>query len=392
MKKILSISPWPSVWSQGEGGGSPSEFYAIQAMGEAGFGVTHLSPVAPGLPYVEDKGQVRFVRIANPFTRLKPLLKTGIAFAYRLPAIIQWTSLVSRWLRKSGEHFDLVVGHSSESVYAMRRAARYLGVPALSRLYGISASIPWLKQAIRRELYFDLLSLFRCPPDRIILTNDGTCGEAAARIFGIPNERYDFLLNGYDPSLLSMPGKESSPAYILTASRLVDWKRADRVVRIAVLCKASMPELNFIILGDGPEKPSLEKLIRELGVSATVSLAGRVSRVRMYEFLSGASAVLATQDLSNLNNTVLEALVLGKPVLTLDTGCTRTLIHHGETGFLYPPDDLQALAQGIKQLIYNKALRKSLGEKAGKFSRKILKPWPERVADEAEIYRRFLRS
>lgn len=359
-------------------------------MVQAGFKVTHLSPNASGLPALEDRGEVRFIRIPNPFARFQPILKTGIAFAYRLPAVTEWSFLVSRWSKISGERFDLVVGHSSEVIYALRRTARFLGIPAISRLYGISATVDCLRKGFRRELYFDLISLLRNPPDHIILTNDGTCGDVAAHMFGIAPDRYNFLLNGYDPSLLKMRCIESSPPYVLTACRLVDWKRVDRVIRIAALCKDDLPELQFIILGDGPERPKLKKLVEQLDVGNTVHLMGRVPRVKMYEFLANASIVLGTQDLSNLNNTVLEAMVLGKPVVTLDTGCTRQLIHHGETGFLYAPHDLEGAARGIERIIRDRALGRALGRRAREFARKTLKPWPERVKQEADIYRKLI--
>jgi len=389
VKRLLSISPWPSVWSQGEGGGAPSEAYAIEAMVMAGFKTTHLSPHAAGLPHIEEKGDVRFVRISNPFVRFRPLLKTGIAFIYRLPAISAWSVLVSDWLRKSGERFDLVVGHSSETIYALRRVASILKVPSICRLYGISAPIDQLRRGLRRELYFDILSLFRNPPDYLVITDDGTCGDEAARIFGLEPERYWFPLNGYDPNLLSLDCEESSSPYVLTATRLVDWKRVDRVIRIAAFLKPRLPQLRFLILGDGPERPSLERLIRDLDLSSNVRLLGRVPRSRMYEFLRGASVVLSTQDLTNLGNTVLEALVLGKAVVVLNSGCTAKLIFHEQTGLIYPPDDLEGAAGGVERLIRDKGFRRALGSRARKFARKMLKPWPERIKAEVKIYRRF---
>lgn len=376
----------------GKGGGSPSEGYAIQALARAGFEVTHLAPAAPGLPAFEEQEHVRFIRIANPFARLRPIIKTGVGFLYRLPAVTAWSLIVSDWLRKSGKRFDLVVGHGLESAFALRRAVRYLGVPAISRLYGTSVPIQHLKQGLRRERYFDLLYILRHPPDHIVLTDDGTCGDEALRIFRVPSDRYDFLLNGYDPSLLSMKCRESSPPYVITATRLVDGKRVDRVVRIAAMCKESLPELQFIILGDGPRRGLLEGLIRKLALSSTVHLPGNVPRTKVHEMLCRASVVLSPHDSTNLVNTVLEALVLGKPVVTLDTGCTRKLIRHGKTGLLYQPHDLRAVAQGIERLMRDESFRKDLGRRAEDFSRKVLRPWPERVNQEAAIYRRFISS
>lgn len=378
------------MWSQGEGGGSPSEAYAVQAMLEAGFDVTHLSPIAPNLKSSEGSKGVRFVRITNPFQSYHYLLRTGIAFLYRLPAVTAWTRVVSSWLVKSGESFDLVVAHSSESIFAMRRCASYLGVPSISRLYGISAPIQRLEKGLRRELYFDLISLLRNPPDILILTNDGTCGEEVCGLFGIPSNRYHFLFNGYEPSLLTLDVTESVPPYILTACRLVDWKRVDRVIHVAAFLRSKLPDLQFVILGDGPERQTLEKLIKRLDLSRTVQLKGMLPRSTMYNYLARATAVLATQDLSNLNNTVLESLILGKPVVTLNTGCTDQLVRHEETGLLFEPDDLEGAAQVITKLIDDGNFRRTLGKRAKALSRTRLKPWPERIEEEARIYRKFI--
>lgn len=378
------------MWSQGEGGGSPSEAYSIKAMLEAGAKVTHLSPWVPGLTRKEDVGNVRFLRVDNPFQYYQPLLKTNIALLYRLPAVRAWMRIVLKWLKDWGEKFDLVVGHSSETIFALRMAGDYLGVPALSRLYGISAPLSTLGKGIRKELYFDLVSLLRRPPDHIILTDDGTCGDEIARIFAVPCKRYDFLMNGYEPSILSLECPEAQPSFVLTACRLVDWKRVDRVIRIASMLRGRLPELKFVILGEGPEKVKLRRLIEHLGVGSTVTLAGSVTRPRMYELLSRATVVLSTQDLSNLNNTVLEALVMGKPVVALDTGCTGKLIRHEETGLLYSPSDLAGAASGVERLLLDEVFRKTLAERAKAKARVKLKTWPERMSQEAAVYRRFL--
>ncbi len=390
MNKILSISPWPSVWSQGGGGGSPSETYAIQAMTQAGFHVTHVSPFSNGLPLLEESENVRFVRIKhNPFESLRFVLNTGFAFLYRLPAISLWTELVSCWVTKSGEKFDLVVGHSSETIFALRRVARRLRVPAVTRLYGVSATHERLSRGIRKELYFDLLSLLRNPPDHLVITDDGTCGDVICSLFRIPKSKYDFLVNGYEPSILDMKPSGRTAPYVLTAGRLVDWKRMDKVVSIAAIVCQNLPELQFVILGDGPERDSLRKLADKLGVSSNVNFAGSVPRTRMYEYLYDASIVLSTQDLSNITNTVIEALVMGKPVVAFDTGCSAMFLRHENTSLLFPSHDIQGAARGIETLMKDDEFRNRLGSNARLFSKEFFKPWPERVKEEASIYKRF---
>lgn len=387
-KRILSISPWPSLWVMVKGGGSPSEVYAIEAMQEAGFTVTHLTPSMPGQePIVEGDG-IRFVRISNPFLRLR-FLNAGPGFLYRLAAISWWTALVSAWLRKSGERFNLVVGHGLESSFLLRRIGRYLGIPAIARLYGISVDLDKIRRGLRRELYFDLMNILRNPPHHIILTDDGTRGDKAAELFGIEASRYDFLVNGYDPRLLRAVCQETKPPFVLTASRLVEEKRIDRVVRIASRCKDNLPHVKFVILGDGPMRPRLQRQIFRMDLESTVCLQGSVCREIVHQKMRQAALILSTQDVSNVNNTVLESMVLGKPVVTLDVGGTGNFISDGKTGLLFDPDDIDSIADGIVELINDQSLRRQLGENARDAALKLLKPWPDRVRQEADIYRRF---
>jgi len=232
--------------------------------------------------------------------------------------------------------------------------------------------------------------LLRRPPGHIILTDDGTCGDQAMGMFGIPSSRYDFIRNGYEPELLKIKPQIASPSYVLTAARLVEEKRVDRVIQIAYILKDRHPDLGFIILGEGPERQRLVRLAKKLGITDKFFFKGSVSRSKVHEILSGASVVLSTQDASNLNNTVLEALVLGKPVVTLDVGCTRELVRHEETGLLYKDKDLEGAAKGIERVLRDSEFRKTLAMNARTLARSALKPWPARIADEAAIYRRFI--
>ncbi len=298
------------------------------------------------------------------------------------------------WLKerpaKERQSFSFVLGHSSESIYAQRRAAAYLSRPSISRLYGISAPLDLLQNGLRRELYFDLISLLRHPPEHLIITDDGTCGDLVTKMFLIPEQRYSFLMNGYETSILESESNSGVSPYVLTACRLVDWKRVDRVLHIAEICRHSLPDIKFIILGDGPERPRLKKIIKRLNISVNVKLLGKVSRKRMYDFLKKASVVLATQNLSNLNNTVLEALVMGKAIVTLNTGCTSKLIKHQQTGLLYETDDLEGCAQGVTRLMIDEKFREKLAKQAAEYGRRKLLTWPERIELEARIYRSFV--
>jgi glycosyltransferase involved in cell wall biosynthesis len=90
-------------------------------------------------------------------------------------------------------------------------------------------------------------------------------------------------------------------------------------------------------------------------------------------------------DISNRTNVLLEAMMCSRCIVTLDDTSTDDLMINGETGFLVPPGDDDALADMIIKLIRNPALRKQVGENAGKKANERLLTWDERGRMEIEL-------
>lgn len=115
----------------------------------------------------------------------------------------------------------------------------------------------------------------------------------------------------------------------------------------------------FLIVGEGPERNNLEKLALQLKIEAHVIFAG---------FIEDIPGVLAVADVVVLpslkeaaGNVVREAMAAGKPVVASRVGGLPESIIDGETGFLFPPGDQQALSRSLLTLIDNPALRERFG-------------------------------
>ena len=108
---------------------------------------------------------------------------------------------------------------------------------------------------------------------------------------------------------------------LLTVSRLVDWKKVDRSIR--ALSKIKDKEKYFLlIVGEGDERKNLESLIKELNLEDSVRLVGAVRNEDVYKYMTIADIFLSFYDLSNVGNPLLEALSLGKPIITYNVGDT----------------------------------------------------------------------
>ena len=129
---------------------------------------------------------------------------------------------------------------------------------------------------------------------------------------------------------------------LLSTSRLVVQKGIDEAVRV-------LPELPadtvLVVLGEGPERPALERLARELGVNDRVFLLGRVPDVARW--LRRASVYVHPARWEGFGLGVLEAMHAGLPVVATRVSSLPELVVDGETGLLVPSDDAPALARAV---------------------------------------------
>jgi glycosyltransferase involved in cell wall biosynthesis len=108
------------------------------------------------------------------------------------------------------------------------------------------------------------------------------------------------------------------------------------------------------VLGEGPERASLEALARGLGVENRLFLPGRVPDVASW--LRRASVYVQPSRWEGFGLAVLEAMVCGLPVVATRVSSLPELVADGDTGVLVPPDDPDSLARGIVRALSDHGL------------------------------------
>lgn len=144
------------------------------------------------------------------------------------------------------------------------------------------------------------------------------------------------------------------------AGRLGPQKALD----VALEAVASVPAVSFVIAGDGPDRAALELRARELGTHGRTRFLGSVSRDVVLRLFRAADATVLSSSWENLPHTVLEALAVGSPVIATAVGGVPEVVRDGENGILVPPDDPGALADAIRRLLDDDALRARLADAA----------------------------
>jgi glycosyltransferase involved in cell wall biosynthesis len=151
---------------------------------------------------------------------------------------------------------------------------------------------------------------------------------------------------------------------------------------------ASDPVYHLLVVGDGPLMKTLKALKREF--PGRVTLTGAIDHQDVPRYIHAMDIALAPYPkldkfyFSPLK--LLEYMALGKTIVATDVGQISTLITHGETGWLVPPDNSQHFIEAIRRLSKDRTLREKLGSKAAAEAR-ASHSWRQRVSFIFDIYR-----
>ncbi len=175
----------------------------------------------------------------------------------------------------------------------------------------------------------------------------------------------------------------------LTVARLVPHKGQDVALRAMAAVLREHPTLRYLIVGDGPNESTLRTLARDLGIADRVAFAGPMTDEEVAEAYATSDVYigLSRQDgkaIEGFGISFIEASASGLPVIAGDSGGVRSAVRDGETGVVVPPNDCDAAASALRQLLANPERRKALG-RAGRRLVETHYNW-DRVARETAAF------
>jgi glycosyltransferase involved in cell wall biosynthesis len=124
----------------------------------------------------------------------------------------------------------------------------------------------------------------------------------------------------------------------------------------------SHPSIRLLIVGDGPLREQLETTTRQLMMDQAVVFAG--IRRDVFSLLQSSDVfVLPSQDREGLGVALIEAMAVGLPVIGTNVGGIPEVIEDGENGFIVSPRSSEQLAEALKKLVNDQALRTNMGRR-----------------------------
>lgn len=205
----------------------------------------------------------------------------------------------------------------------------------------------------------DLMHYYQAPQEKITII---PCGFNPHEFFPLDQMLARAVLNF-----------DRSEHLILQLGRIVPRKGIDTVIRaLGRLRKTSLAARLIIVGGEtdnldpgcNPEMVRLRGIAKEEGVEDRVEFAGRKNRDMLKYYYAAADIFITTPWYEPFGITPLEAMACGTPVIGSNVGGIKYSVEDGQTGYLIPPHDVDALAQRIGELLHDPVLLNSMKEKA----------------------------
>lgn len=184
---------------------------------------------------------------------------------------------------------------------------------------------------------------------------------------GCPSNKSHVIYNGTNPYGFTVRPDAVRKNTILSVCRLVPRKDIRTLLQAVKILSKDIPDIHLNIVGDGPDKRSLEDLSRRLGLEKNVVFLGAVDDARLKElyetsavFVLPAKYDVNARDIEGFGIVLLEAMAAGRPVIGADVGGIPSAIS-GDWGYLYKPEDAKQLSTLIRNLLMNEDMANKMG-------------------------------
>ena len=205
----------------------------------------------------------------------------------------------------------------------------------------------------RHRMLPRLIGRFYPWADRIVSVARGTADDLS-RTAGLPRERIEVVHNPIvTPELKQLADapldhpwfRPGEPPVVVSVGRLAEQKDFGTLLRAFAQVREDR-DARLVILGEGPERGSLEALIAELGLDAAAALPGWVQNP--YPWMKGAGTYVLSSRWEGLPSVLIEALYCGVPIVATDClSGPQEILDGGRHGLLVEVGDVDGLARGI---------------------------------------------
>ena len=199
-----------------------------------------------------------------------------------------------------------------------------------------------------------------------VLVNASALAEDISADLGLAPDRVAMIHNPLDIAVIrerasAVPEALPQRPFLLAAGRLEAQKGHDVLLRAFAESGAARTH-DLVVLGEGSKRTELEVLAAQLGLVGQVRLPGFVANP--FAWMARCALFVLPSRWEGMSNALAEAMAAGAPVLAADCDYgPGEIVSHGVSGWLVPPGDVGALAEGLRTLLGDAGLRRRLAER-----------------------------
>mgnify|MGYP001548632597 CR=1 FL=1 len=267
---------------------------------------------------------------------------------------------------------DAAISHGTAAAGGLRyRLSRGIETYALRRADAVTTICEGLRQDIvARGLPADKVTVIPNAVDETVFAGAQPVDDELARRLGLVGS----LVLGFAGSFYGYEG-------------------LDILLKAMPPILAALPDVRLLLVGGGPEDARLKALAKESGIEEQVIFTGRVPHQDVQKYYDMMDILAFPRRSIRLTELVtplkpLESMAQEKLVLASDVGGHRELIVSGKTGYLFPPDDPQALAAAVLQAVATRDDWSEIRRRARRYIEEE-RNWRRSVANYIDVYGRL---
>jgi len=199
-----------------------------------------------------------------------------------------------------------------------------------------------------------------------------------------------FLPNGVDEELFKLPTPNHKTLNniftVLVVASLIKGKNIETIIKAVARIKDTQ-SCNLLIVGDGPEREFLKKLVNELELSSLTEFMGVIDPDKMNMIYKKADVLVVSSLSEGRTNVILEAFAAGVPVLASAIPSTQEMVTDHVNGILFQSGNIGSLSQKLSELMNNRELRQRVAEHGRQYILQHELLWGKTGQKYADLYK-----
>lgn len=326
------------------------------------------------------------------FTETESLANGAVTIYRQRPCTPYWdvrgrlASLVTPIVPVLRGNYDIVHGHTFLPAFPTKVVSEIGRIPSVFTVHGTALTsgvghdttgVARIKRAVERQflLGFDYDHVISVNQEHVSLLN-----QSQSDVTCIPN---GVDLDRFEVDEPTVDGR------VVFLGRLAPKKRVSDLIYAIDEVAADHPDVELVIVGEGPLEEELRDLVVKLGVTDRVTFTGRVEEQEIPRYYASAELFVLPSVWEGHPLTLLEAWAASCPVIASDVEGIAEFVDHGETGYLVEAKNPKALADAIRYALENPEEARAWGQAARQLAEEKFS-WETAARRTRQIYDRVI--